>query len=89
MNISVIANALESGLHFVEVLAPYAADLGVPFAATVGKVAGAVGETIANVQQQVADGTLVANSADVEYINSMADRLFAVNETLNDYVAKS
>lgn len=89
MNISAIANALESGLHFVETLAPYAADLGVPFAATVGKAAGAIGETIKNVQEKVEDGTLVANSADVDYINSMSDRLFTVNTTLNDYIEKS
>lgn len=89
MDISVIANAIESGLNFVEKLAPYAATLGVPFADTVGKAAGAISETIANVQERVKDGTLVANSADVEYINSMADRLFAVNTALNDYVAKS
>lgn len=89
MDISEITSAIEGGLQFVEKLAPYAADMGVPFAGIVGKAAGAVGEVIENVQTQVADGKLVAASTDVEYINSMADRLFAANTALNDYIQGS
>lgn len=62
---------------------------GFPIAETVLKAAGAITETVANVQTRAAEANIVIHSDDQAEIRGITDRLAAVNDELMAYIDAS
>lgn len=89
MNLTSLLADIETGVSFIEKIAPVAAELGVPFASTVAAASGAVSDILTNVQDRVAEGKIVATSDDTATIDALAAKLDAVNTDLNAYIVAS
>lgn len=94
MDIKKLLATVQSGVEFVEGLSPLIGlipgvgqataivDLGI-------KAAGAVAEIVANIQDRVAEGSIVMNSDDQDELRGYAERLSAVNDQLAAYIDQS
>ena len=82
---------LEQGVKFAESIAPELALIpgAGPIVAMALKAAGAITDVVDNVQQRIADGTIVANSTDEATIRGYAERLAAVNDGLAGQIDNS
>jgi hypothetical protein len=90
-DLSKILAFLEHGVQFAEKAAPVLGELTPlgALASTVINAVGAVTETVANVQQQISDGKIVANSTDASQVRDMAQRLHDANDVLAKQVDDS
>ncbi len=85
-----ILAVIETGTEFAEKLLPYAHAIpGVAIVETALKVAGAVNETLVNVQARAAEAGVVIESKDAKQIQGITERLAAVNDSLMKAIAES
>lgn len=91
MDFSKLLAALEDGVKFAEGVVPMIAEL-TPYGAlavTAVKAVGAVTETVQNVQERIAEGSIVAHSNDQAQVRDLAQRLHDLNDQIADQVDKS
>lgn len=91
MNLTKIIEGLEKGVQFAESIVPTIAEL-TPYGAlatTITKAVGAITETVVNVNQRIAEGSIVASSTDAATIRGYAQRLHDLNDTLAQQIDDS
>lgn len=91
MDFSKVLAALEDGVKFAETIVPMIAEL-TPYgalASTAIKAVGAITDTVQNVQERVAEGSIVAHSNDQAQVRALAQRLHDLNDSLADQIDKT
>jgi len=91
MDFSKVIAALEKGVSFVEEIAPTLAEL-TPYGNAAGvavKAIEAITETVQNIEERVAEGTIVLHSTDQAQVKALAQRLHDVNDGLSKQVDDS
>lgn len=95
MNFKDILAALEKGVEFASEAANLIPGLGTVVGGAAGtiefitKAVAAATDLVEHVQQQIADGYIVADATDQNKVRDMAQKLHEANDILADYIDKS
>lgn len=90
-DLSKVLSALETGVKFAEGIVPTLAAL-TPYGAlatTAIKAVGAITETVANLQERIDEGQIVAHSTDQQQVRALAQRLHDINDQLAAEIDKT